>query len=126
MLGLIIERSRSEWTNEMPHKDEVHCTGLYQREEHDACGVGFVAEIGQPPSHRVIEQGLECLASLTHRGAVDADGSSGYGAGVMCEFACALVAREASRLIPAVNVHWTIAVGVVCRPPAACERALAL
>ncbi|PYV26339.1 MAG: glutamate synthase large subunit, partial [Acidobacteria bacterium] len=110
----------------MPHKDEVHCTGLYEREEHDACGVGFVAQIGQPPSHRVIEQALECLASLTHRGAVDADGSSGDGAGIMCQLPSAFFAREASRLNPRFNRHWTIAVGVFFLPPAASERAQAM
>lgn len=35
--------------------------GLYQSEEHDACGVGFVAQLDAPPSHRVVEQALECL-----------------------------------------------------------------
>ena len=51
--------------------------GLSLREEHDACGVGFVADLNAPASHRVVTQALECLACLTHRGGVDADGASG-------------------------------------------------
>jgi glutamate synthase (ferredoxin) len=94
--------------------------GLYQRQEHDACGVGFVAQLGEPPSHRVVEQALGCLASLTHRGAVDADGSSGDGAGIMVQLPSAFFAREASRLSPrfqaARETGWKIAAGVFFLP----------
>ena len=45
--------------------------GLYDSErEHDSCGVGFVAHIKGAKSHRIVAQGLEILANLTHRGAV--------------------------------------------------------
>ncbi|HEV2424931.1 MAG TPA: glutamate synthase large subunit [Terriglobia bacterium] len=72
--------------------------GLYRREEHDACGVGFVAQLGAPPSHRVVEQALECLANLTHRGGVDADAASGDGAGLMVQLPHNFFVREAARL----------------------------
>src|SRR5215470_17500732 len=50
--------------------------------EHDACGVGFLAELEGRPSGRVLPLTLTALARLGHRGAVDADGRTGDGAGV--------------------------------------------
>ena len=98
-------------------KDDINCsTGLYRREEHDACGVGFVAQLGEAPSHRVLEQALECLGNLTHRGAVDADGASGDGAGVMAQLPAGFFAREASRLNSNFNPDLKIAVGVFFLP----------
>ena len=48
--------------------------GLYDpANEHDACGVGFVAHIKGEKSHRIVEQGLQILNNLGHRGAVGAD-----------------------------------------------------
>jgi glutamate synthase domain-containing protein 2/glutamate synthase domain-containing protein 1/glutamate synthase domain-containing protein 3 len=51
--------------------------------DHDACGTGFVARLGSPPSHDIIEYALNALERLTHRGGVDADGASGDGAGLL-------------------------------------------
>ncbi len=51
--------------------------------DHDACGVGFVAQLGSLGSRDVIERALTALVRLTHRGGVDADGSSGDGAGLL-------------------------------------------
>jgi glutamate synthase domain-containing protein 1 len=51
--------------------------------DHDACGVGFVAQLGSPASRAVVERALTALLRLTHRGGVDADGSSGDGAGLL-------------------------------------------
>jgi len=57
--------------------------GLYDpADEHDACGVGFVAATDGKPSRRVVEAGLAALSSVWHRGAVDADGKTGDGAGI--------------------------------------------
>ncbi len=108
------------------NSDRDSCTGLYQREEHDACGVGFVAQIGAPPSHRVIEQALECLGSLTHRGGVDADGASGDGAGIMLQLPSGFFAREARRLNSGYNPDWKIAAGVFFLPQDGVERARAM
>ncbi|MFZ4761843.1 MAG: glutamate synthase large subunit [Alphaproteobacteria bacterium] len=49
---------------------------------HDACGVGFVAAIDGKASRRVVEMGIAALRALFHRGAVDADGKTGDGAGI--------------------------------------------
>ena len=52
--------------------------GLYRPDfEHDACGVGFVAHIKGKKSHTIIEQGLQILCNLDHRGAVGADPADG-------------------------------------------------
>lgn len=50
--------------------------------EHDACGVGFVAALDGQPRRSVVEKAVEALRALWHRGAVDADGKTGDGAGI--------------------------------------------
>jgi glutamate synthase (NADPH) large chain len=63
---------------------EAH--GLYDpANEHDACGVGFVCNIKNIKSRRIVEQGLELLVRLTHRGAVGADPKAGDGAGILVQ-----------------------------------------
>jgi glutamate synthase (NADPH/NADH) large chain len=60
--------------------------GLYDpANEHDACGVGFVAHIKGAKSHAIVEQGLLILKNLTHRGAVGADPLAGDGAGILIQ-----------------------------------------
>ncbi len=54
-------------------------------DEHDACGVGFVAAIDGKPRRAVVEAGIAALKSVWHRGAVDADGKTGDGAGIHIE-----------------------------------------
>ncbi len=53
--------------------------------DHDACGVGFIAQLGRPASHAVLERALVALKRVAHRGGVDADGRSGDGAGLLME-----------------------------------------
>src|SRR5438094_307337 len=60
--------------------------GLYRPEnEHDACGVGFVANIKGRKSHTIVEQGLTVLRNLTHRGAVGWDPKLSDGAGLLIQ-----------------------------------------
>jgi glutamate synthase domain-containing protein 2/glutamate synthase domain-containing protein 1/glutamate synthase domain-containing protein 3 len=63
------------------------------RFEHDACGVGFVADGGGHSSRRVVPLALTGLAALRHRGAVGADGASSDGAGVLLPLTPDLLAR---------------------------------
>jgi len=66
--------------------------GLYDpRNEHDACGVGFVANIKGRKSHEVVACGLEILINLDHRGAVGADPLVGDGAGILIQIPDALL-----------------------------------
>ena len=55
--------------------------------EHDACGVGIIASTEGKKSRKVVEYGIEALKAIWHRGAVDADGKSGDGAGIQIEIA---------------------------------------
>jgi len=60
--------------------------GLYDpANEHDACGVGFIAHIKGNKSHSIVEQGLQILKNLDHRGAVGADALMGDGAGILIQ-----------------------------------------
>ena len=57
--------------------------GLYDpREEHDACGVGLIAALDGEPSRKVVQAAIAALKAVWHRGAVDADGKTGDGAGI--------------------------------------------
>ncbi|WP_300578802.1 phosphoribosylglycinamide formyltransferase [uncultured Nocardioides sp.] len=53
--------------------------------EHDACGVGLVAALDGKPRREIVEMGIEALKNVWHRGAVDADGKTGDGAGIRVE-----------------------------------------
>ena len=60
--------------------------GLYDpQNEHDACGVGFVAHIKGKKTHEIVIQGLKILENLDHRGAVGADPLMGDGAGILIQ-----------------------------------------
>ena len=60
--------------------------GLYDpRNEHDACGVGFVAHIKGEKSHAIVTQALQILENIDHRGAVGADPLLGDGAGILLQ-----------------------------------------
>ncbi|MDX9979940.1 MAG: glutamate synthase large subunit, partial [Lentisphaeria bacterium] len=73
--------------------------GLYDpRHEHDACGVGFVANIDGRRSHEVVARGTEVLAHLLHRGAVGGDQKTGDGAGILIQLPDALFRRECPAL----------------------------
>ena len=60
--------------------------GLYDPNlEHDACGIGFVADLKKPASHDILEKATEVLCHLTHRGATGADEATGDGAGMLIQ-----------------------------------------
>src|SRR3954452_23333535 len=60
--------------------------GLYDpRNEHDACGVGFVVDIKGRKSHGVVDKGLQILVNLLHRGACGCEANTGDGAGILVQ-----------------------------------------
>jgi glutamate synthase (NADPH) large chain len=72
--------------------------GLYApANEHDACGVGFVAHIKGKKSHTIVEQGLTVLRNLTHRGAVGWDPKLSDGAGILIQMPDRLYREEMAR-----------------------------
>src|SRR5919199_5071388 len=71
---------------------------LYEpRLEHDACGVGFVADVAGKASHDIVQKALASVVNLTHRGAVSADARSGDGAGVLTQIPRQLLLAELER-----------------------------
>ncbi|MEA4839338.1 MAG: glutamate synthase central domain-containing protein, partial [Rhodospirillaceae bacterium] len=83
----------------MNSKGLPNCQGLYDpRNEHDACGVGFIVDIKNRKTHGIVTRGLEILANLTHRGAVGADPGMGDGAGILIQTPDPLFRTEAARL----------------------------
>ncbi len=66
-----------------PEHARLAAEGMYHPEtERDACGVGLIAATDGKPSRRVVAAGIEALKAVWHRGAVDADGKTGDGAGL--------------------------------------------
>jgi len=73
--------------------------GLYDpRNEHDACGIGFVVNIEGEQSHDIISKGLQILINLAHRGACGCDPQTGDGAGILIQIPHKFFARECARL----------------------------
>ena len=65
-------------------KYEQHQQGLYRSEyEHDACGVGMVANLSGKASHEIVVSGMTVLKRLMHRGATGNDPETGDGAGLL-------------------------------------------
>ena len=66
--------------------------------DHDACGVGFIAQLGSSGSRDVVERALTALERLSHRGGVDADGLSGDGAGILTPIPKNFIRKRAREL----------------------------
>ncbi|MEW8260374.1 MAG: glutamate synthase central domain-containing protein, partial [Candidatus Thiodiazotropha taylori] len=97
--------------------------GLYDpANEHDACGVGFVANIKGVKSHQTVLQGLEILERLTHRGAVGADPKAGDGAGILLQIPDAFFQAETGFDLPKSGDY---AIGMVFLPQNSDSRAAA-
>ena len=74
-------------------------TTLYEPStEHDACGVGFVADLNNITTHGVVEKGIEMLMNLDHRGARGAEPDTGDGAGILVQLPHAFLLRECTSL----------------------------
>src|SRR5210317_635528 len=97
--------------------------GLYDpANEHDACGVGFVAHIKGEKSHAIVQHGLTILERLHHRGAVGADPRAGDGAGLLLQMPDAFFRKSVSFELPAEGEY---AIGMVFLPQADKSRATA-
>jgi len=104
--------------------------GLYSPDqEHDACGVGFVAHIKGRKSHAIVEQALKILENLDHRGAVGADKLMGDGAGILIQMPDLLYREEMAKLGVQLPPFGEYGVGMVFLPKEhasrmACEQEL--
>ena len=91
--------------------------GLYSPAfEHDACGIGFVANISGQKSHEIIRQGIQVLLNLTHRGACGCDPETGDGAGVLIQIPHKFFVRECEKLGFALPEPGAYAVGMTFLP----------
>lgn len=73
--------------------------GLYNPEhEHDACGVGFIANINGKKTHAIVSDALQILDNLTHRGACGCDPDTGDGAGILTQIPHEFFAHETKKL----------------------------
>ena len=84
--------------------------------EHDACGVGLIASTNGEKSRKVVEYGIEALKAIWHRGAVDADGKSGDGAGIQIEIAPDFFKEKILNTGHTVDEEKRICVGMVFLP----------
>jgi glutamate synthase (NADPH) large chain len=97
--------------------------GLYNpAHEHDACGIGFVANIKGHKSHDIIEKGIQILINLTHRGACGCDPETGDGAGLLIQIPHQFFAREAADLGFTLPAAGEYGVGMVFMPVERHER----
>jgi len=86
--------SRARGVNGMPSPQ-----GLYDpAQEHDACGIGFVASVRGEKSHDIILKGVQVLLNLAHRGACGCDAETGDGAGILIQIPHKFYARECATL----------------------------
>src|SRR5574341_577436 len=88
------------------HDSQPRSAGPYQRTiiptytdiDRGSCGIGFVADRHGRPSHELLQLGLQSLINLQHRGALNADGLTGDGAGILTSLPKRFFAREAEKL----------------------------
>jgi len=91
--------------------------GLYDpRYEHDACGVGFVVDLKNRQSHAIIEDALQILNNLEHRGACGCEKNTGDGAGILLQMPHAFLKHECARLGIALPAPAQYGVGMVFLP----------
>ena len=106
-----------------PDLPRLRQAGLYDPStEHDACGVGLVANVNGERSHTIIEQGLEVLVNLGHRGACGADPRTGDGAGLLIQKPHEFLQAETSRYGLNLPHRHEYAVGMAFLPQEKNER----
>lgn len=99
--------------------------GLYDpRNEHDACGVGFVATLTGIADHTIVEQALCVLRNLEHRGATGAEPDSGDGAGILTQIPDAFLRAQVAFELPAAG-HYAVGIAFLPDEDAADAAAVA-
>ncbi|MBM4127325.1 MAG: glutamate synthase large subunit [Nitrospira sp.] len=97
--------------------------GLYDpKQEKDSCGVGFVVNVQGQKSHRIVQQGLQILENLTHRGAQGCDPCTGDGAGILLQVPHEFLKRAAGDTGVQLPDAGEYGVGMVFLPPQADQR----
>ncbi|MBO0656544.1 glutamate synthase large subunit [Streptomyces triculaminicus] len=108
----------------MRHASHPAPQGMYDpRNEHDACGVGFVATLTGEASHELVEQALTVLRNMEHRGATGSDPDSGDGAGILLQVPDAFLRESVGFALPEAGAY---AVGIGFLPADDQEAAAAV
>ncbi|HET8726014.1 MAG TPA: glutamate synthase central domain-containing protein, partial [Alphaproteobacteria bacterium] len=89
------QRFVAEWDANVRALTEAHAYD--PADEHDACGVGFIASLDGKPRRDVVQAGIDALKAVWHRGAVDADGKTGDGAGIHVQIPQAFFREHVAR-----------------------------
>ncbi len=104
--------------------------GLYDpMHEHDACGVGFVVNVKGSKSHEIVEQALQILLNLAHRGACGCEANSGDGAGILIQIPHAFLKKSCQKARIQLPEAGQYGVGMMFMPPVqkqrrACEKVI--
>ena len=102
---------------ETARRARLAATTLYREEdEHASCGVGLVVSIDGTPSRRVVLNGIDALKAVWHRGAVDADGKTGDGAGIHVQIPVPFFHDQVRRTGHEPDASKRIAVGQIFLP----------
>ncbi len=101
----------------LKNKNKLKKNHTYRDEfEHDNCGVGLVASIDGESRRDIVEKGVEALKAVFHRGAVDADGKTGDGAGIMLEVSNSFFNKQVVRTGHKANEKNLLGVGMIFLP----------
>src|SRR6478752_3628929 len=92
------------------------------RNEHDACGVGFVVDIKGRKSHAVIDKGLQILVNLLHRGACGCEANTGDGAGILVQLPDRFLRKATAQLGFVLPAEGAYGAGLVFLPRRDDER----
>ena len=108
----------ADWASrEAARRAALAATGLYREEDERAsCGVGLVVSLDGSRSRRVVEAGIDALKAVWHRGAVDADGKTGDGAGIHVQIPLPFFYDAVKRTGHAPHADRLMAVGQVFLP----------
>ncbi|MBY0523602.1 MAG: glutamate synthase large subunit [Gemmataceae bacterium] len=107
----------------MSHPSIPGKQGLYDpRNEHDACGVGFVVDLKGRKSHTIVAQAVQILLNLEHRGACGCEANTGDGAGIIVQMPDRLLRRECAKLNIPLPAAGEYGAGLVFLPTDPADR----
>src|SRR6184192_2297739 len=92
--------------------------GLYDPQyEHDSCGVGFLVNMKGRKSHQIVQQALQILVNLDHRGACGCEANTGDGAGILLQTPHAFLSQVCKELKIQLSAPGHYACGLIFLPP---------
>src|SRR5262249_31904888 len=117
------ESSRSSNSSRGVLRRAPGAQGLYDpRFEHDACGVGFLVNVKARKSHDIVQQALQILRNLDHRGACGCEANTGDGAGILLQMPHEFLKGAVKAAGFSLPGRAEYGVGMVFLPPDAAER----